>query len=39
MQDIAKREGMVTMRENSIRQMLSGVTTYQEVLRVTWEHG
>jgi len=36
-QAIAKREGMVTMRENSIRQMLSGVTTYQEVLRVTWE--
>ncbi len=36
---LAKREGMVTMRENAVRKMLSGVTTYQEVLRVTWEQG
>ncbi len=37
--DLAKREGMVTMRENAVRKMLDGVTTYQEVLRVTWEQG
>ena len=33
----ARREGMVTMRENAVKKMLSGVTTHQEVLRVTWE--
>ena len=33
----AKKEGMVTMRENAIRKLLDGATTYQEVLRVTWE--
>ena len=33
----AKKEGMETMRENAIKKMLSGDTTYQEVLRVTWE--
>lgn len=31
----AKEEGMVTLRENAIRKMLDGVTTYEEVLRVT----
>ncbi len=38
-QSLAKREGMVTMRENAVRKMLAGLTTYQEVLRVTWEQG
>jgi general secretion pathway protein E len=33
----AMREGMVTLRENAKRKLLDGVTTYQEVLRVTWE--
>lgn len=33
----AVKEGMVTLRENAIKKFLSGVTTYQEVLRVTWE--
>jgi general secretion pathway protein E len=33
----AIKEGMVTLRENAIKKFLSGVTTYQEVLRVTWE--
>jgi len=28
---------MVGLRENAIRKMLEGTTTYQEVLRVTWE--
>jgi len=31
----AKEEGMVSLRENAIRKMLDGVTTYEEVLRVT----
>lgn len=34
---IAKKEGMITLRENAIKKMLEGKTTYQEVLRVTWE--
>ncbi|KKL85856.1 hypothetical protein LCGC14_1950570, partial [marine sediment metagenome] len=34
----AKKEGMETMRENAIKKMLGGDTTYQEVLRVTWEN-
>lgn len=33
----SKKEGMVTLRENAIRKFLEGKTTYQEVLRVTWE--
>jgi general secretion pathway protein E len=33
----AKKEGMVTLRENAIRKLIDGATTYQEVLRVTWE--
>jgi general secretion pathway protein E len=33
----AKEEGMATLRESSIRKLLEGITTYQEVLRVTWE--
>jgi general secretion pathway protein E len=33
----AKKEGMVTLRENAIKKLLNGETTYQEVLRVTWE--
>lgn len=32
----AKAEGMITLRENALRKMLDGVTTSQEVLRVTW---
>jgi general secretion pathway protein E len=33
----AKEEGMATLRESAIRKLLEGITTYQEVLRVTWE--
>jgi general secretion pathway protein E len=33
----ACKEGMVTLRENAIVKMIEGQTTYQEVLRVTWE--
>jgi len=32
----ACNEGMVTLRDNAIRKMLDGETTYQEVIRVTW---
>jgi general secretion pathway protein E len=32
----AKAEGMITLRENALRKMLAGITTSQEVLRVTW---
>jgi general secretion pathway protein E len=31
----AKEEGMVSLRENAIQKMLDGVTTFEEVLRVT----
>ena len=34
----ACKEGMVTLRENAVKKMLGGETTYQEVIRVTWEH-
>jgi general secretion pathway protein E len=34
---IAREEGMSSLRENAIRAMLKGVTTYSEVLRVTSE--
>ena len=34
---IAMEEGMVSLRENAVAKLLSGETTYQEVLRVTWE--
>ena len=33
----AKEEGMVNLRDNAVNKLLAGVTTYQEVLRVTWE--
>jgi len=33
----ACKEGMVTLRENAVKKMLDGETTYQEVIRVTWE--
>jgi general secretion pathway protein E len=33
----ARAEGMRTLRESAIEKLLNGVTTYQEVLRATWE--
>jgi len=33
----AREEGMVTLRESAVRKMLEGVTTCEEVTRVTWE--
>ncbi len=35
--DLARKEGMITLRENAIKKLLDGTTTYEEVLRVTWE--
>ncbi|MBF0379202.1 MAG: type II/IV secretion system protein [Desulfamplus sp.] len=35
---IADIEGFVTLRERAITKMLNGETTYQEVLKVTWEN-
>ncbi|MBI5896509.1 MAG: type II/IV secretion system protein [Desulfobacterales bacterium] len=34
----AREEGMQTLRESAVDKFLQGYTTYQEVLRVTWEH-
>jgi general secretion pathway protein E len=34
----AREEGMRTLRESAVEKFLQGHTTYQEVLRVTWEH-
>lgn len=33
----ATKEGMVSLRESGIRQLLEGNTTWEELLRVTWE--
>lgn len=33
----AIKEGMTTLRQSAIEKMLAGITTYQDVQRVTWE--
>jgi len=33
--DVAKKQGMKTLREAGLRKVLDGVTTLEEVLRVT----
>ena len=35
--ETARKEGMISLRENAVKKLLKGETTYQEVLRVTWE--
>jgi general secretion pathway protein E len=35
----AREEGMFTLRESAVKKMLEGITTVEEVLRVTWEQG
>jgi len=35
--DMARRQGMITLRENALRRVLDGTTTVSEALRVTWE--
>ena len=37
LRDQARKEGMITLRENAVKKLMEGKTTYQEVLRVTWE--
>ena len=34
--ETARREGMITLRENAVKMMFEGNTTYEEVIRVTW---
>jgi len=34
----AREEGMFTLRESATKKLLEGVTTHEEVLRVTWEN-
>ena len=33
----AREEGMFTLRESAIKKMMEGATTFEEVLKVTWE--
>lgn len=33
----AREEGLVLLRQDGIQKMLRGVTTYQEILRITWD--
>ncbi len=33
----ASMEGLTLLRENAIKKLLKGHTTYQEILRVTWD--
>ena len=37
MRQAARKQGLKSLRENGIVKMLEGRTTYQEILRVTWE--
>jgi len=37
LRDAALKEKLVTLRENAIRKLLGGITTFEEVVRVTWE--
>jgi len=34
---VAKQEGMKTLREDAWDKVLQGITTYQEIMRVTGE--
>jgi len=33
----ARKEGMASLREDAVNKLLLGETTYQEVLKVTWD--
>ncbi|MBT4364026.1 MAG: type II/IV secretion system protein, partial [Desulfobacteraceae bacterium] len=35
---LATKEGMVSLRQNGIKRMMEGTTTYKEILRVTWDN-
>jgi general secretion pathway protein E len=38
LRDTAFKEKLVTLRENAIKKLLDGKTTFEEVMRVTWEN-
>jgi general secretion pathway protein E len=38
LREVALKENLVTLRDNAIQKLLDGVTTREEVLRVTWEN-
>jgi general secretion pathway protein E len=38
LRETAIKENLVTLRDNAIRKLLEGTTTYEEVMRVTWEN-
>ncbi len=38
LREAAIKENLVTLRENAIKKLLEGITTYEEVMRVTWEN-
>ncbi|MBJ6751968.1 GspE/PulE family protein [Geomonas anaerohicana] len=35
LQSVARKDGLVTLREQAVRKMLEGITTYEEVIAVT----
>ena len=37
LRDAAFKEKLVTLRDNAIKKLLEGITTFEEVMRVTWE--
>jgi len=37
LRETALKEKLVTLRENAIQKLLDGITTFEEVMRVTWE--
>jgi general secretion pathway protein E len=37
MREKAVEQGLTLLRQNGIQKMLAGVTTYQEILRITWD--
>ncbi len=38
LRDAAFKEKLVTLRDNAIKKLLEGITTFEEVMRVTWEN-
>jgi len=38
LRQVAFEEKLVTLRDNAVLKLLDGVTTYEEVMRVTWEN-
>ena len=38
LREAALKENLVTLRDNALEKLLKGITTYEEVMRVTWEN-